>query len=193
MIEKIKKVINKIISGYNFGRSGFTIMELLVSFTMFTIIVSILTSIFIISNRSQRNIATIILVNDNTYLTIEQIARDIRDGKDFDFDDACFPNCFSFRDRNGHIVTFDHFDHGIRRTDLNLSPPNDQPKKITADNVDVVSFTVLPNNCSTDDSSPPVRLTLNLVVKPLGASDVSGFENHIQTTVSSRNLAGCTI
>lgn len=195
---KLYKLIKRYLNLKNYNSSGFTLAELLVAFTLFIFILGVLTSVFIISNRSQKNIQALVLVNDNTYLALEQIARDIRDGKDFKFDNAscsfpCSPPFFKFRNRNGEDIIYDYLNGSIRITNLNTGQG---PDNITASNVDIASFSVTPNYCIVDPSDPstaPVRITINLEVKPRNAPNSEGFVNHIQTTVANRNLATCTI
>ena len=172
----------------NSNNGGFTLVELLVSFTLFTIIMSIITSIFITSHRAERNIAALILVNDNTYMAIEQMARDIRDGRDFDFTSPildevnCSGNCFGFTGRSGEKIIYDldTGNHTIRRR-----VGSSLPKNLTADNVNVQSFSAISTCVS------PIKVTLNLKVSPKGLAGVAQFSNNIQTTVSTRNFASC--
>ncbi|MDP1689242.1 MAG: prepilin-type N-terminal cleavage/methylation domain-containing protein [bacterium] len=178
---------NSIFQIPNSSRSGFTLVELLVSFTLFTVIMSIVTSIFITSRRTERNIAALILVNDNTYMAIEQMARDIRDGRNFDFTDpfseGCSGNCFGFTNRNGEKVIYDLSNNSIRRRISPVTP--NSTRNLTADNVNVQSFSAISTCIS------PIKVTINLKVSPQGLSGVANFSNNIQTTVSTRNFAKC--
>lgn len=171
-------------------------VELLVAFTLFAVVLSVVTSIFVVSYRSQRAISELILVNDNTYLTLEQMARDVRDGQNFNFDlspdISCNSDCFAFLNRNGEYIVYDYdsTNHAINRikADFNSPTPFDQPKQVTARNIEVKSFRVTPNDCN---SGNPVRITLNLEIGPRNSPNVANFINRIQTTIATRNYAKC--
>ncbi len=185
----IKKVKIK-----NCNSGGFTMVELLIAFSLFIVSLSILTTIFLISNRTQRNISELVLVNDNTYLALEQMARDIRDGRDFDL--TCGSDCFQFKNRNGQDILYQYssVDSSIKITNISSGFSSES---LTASNVNVVSFLVTPNNCIVDPgneaATAPVRLTLSLEIRPKNAPNSEGFVNYIQTTVANRNLATCVI
>ncbi|MCL5017326.1 MAG: type II secretion system GspH family protein [Patescibacteria group bacterium] len=60
--------------------SGFTMIELLVAISVFTIIIAITSGIFITSLRSDRTSIALISANSDAELTLEQMARMIRKG-----------------------------------------------------------------------------------------------------------------
>ena len=70
---------------------GFTMIELLVSISVFTIIISITSGIFITSLRSNRTSIALIAANSDAQLTLEQMARLIRKGigNSFETDTIC--------------------------------------------------------------------------------------------------------
>jgi len=170
---------------------GFTMVELLVAFTMFAVVISMVSSIFITSYRSQRAIVELTTANDNTYLALEQLARDVRDGRNFCFVGSCFvgfncppPNRFMFTHRSGDKVCYRRgIDAGrgfLERRSGGIDG------SVTAGNIDIKSLKITPN-CGPD----PVRITLNLELGVVGLPAVEGIINKIQTTVATRNLATC--
>lgn len=62
---------------------GFTLPEVLISVGLFSIIIAITSSVFLISLRSQRNIIAAVNANDNLSFALEVMARDIRTGTMF--------------------------------------------------------------------------------------------------------------
>lgn len=153
---------------------------------------TIITSIFITSRRTERNIAALILVNDNTYLAIEQMARDIRDGRDFDFTNpfgelTCSGDCFGFTGRGGEKIIYE-LDTANQTIIRRIVSASGSSKNLTADNIAVETFAVTPLDC---DPLVPLRVTLNLKVSPKDLSGIAKFTNNIQTTVSTRNFASC--
>ncbi len=59
---------------------GFTMIELLVAISVFTVIITITSGIFIASLRSHRTSIALISANSDAQLTLEQMARMIRKG-----------------------------------------------------------------------------------------------------------------
>src|SRR3989344_1005361 len=66
-----------------FSKKGFTIIELLVAMTVFLILTTIAVTSFVRSLRTQRAVTSLIAINDNTSLTLEQMAREIRTARGF--------------------------------------------------------------------------------------------------------------
>jgi len=161
-------------------RSGFTIVELLVALTLFSIVVSIAVGGFVRALRIQRQLAAFVAANGNVSLAIEQMAREIRTGRDFS---SSRPDVLSFTNARGEQVVYaldDARDAVTRRVDLGDAAP------ITSETVivDALSFALLFER--TDDPYP-TRVTIGLSVAPKG-DNVGQSEVRLQTTISARSL-----
>ncbi|OHB22695.1 MAG: hypothetical protein A3J67_06150 [Parcubacteria group bacterium RIFCSPHIGHO2_02_FULL_48_10b] len=67
---------------------GFTLIELVVSASIFIIIATVAVGGFVGALRAQRQVAALIAANNNVSLALEQMAREIRTGRNF-----CEPSC----------------------------------------------------------------------------------------------------
>lgn len=65
------------------SRSGVTLIEFLVAFSIFTILIAIASGSFVRSIRVQRVALQLMAVNDNMGITIEQMMREMRTGYNF--------------------------------------------------------------------------------------------------------------
>ena len=167
----------------HYSLTGFTLVELLVAVFVFSIVVSIALGGLTQALRTQRQAAGLIAANSNVSLAIEQIAREIRLGKDFSTLGGGGNNCLVFTRYRGSIpVQVNYCLNGdvIEREEIG-GPFQSAPEGITANNVTVKSldFIVL------QDPSYPPRVTL---VVGIGAKDTSLKNNttYLQTTVSAR-------
>lgn len=154
------------------SRKGFTMVELLVSMSLFVIVISITSGVFIRSLRTQRVSVALIAANSNVGLAIEQMAREMRTGQSFS---ASGGSEITFTNAAGEPVSYR----------LNNSAVERNAKRITASNViiDNLKFILLP------DPSYPPRITITIGVSPANVS-VSGIVINLQTTVSSRIIGG---
>ncbi|MDP3901889.1 MAG: type II secretion system protein [bacterium] len=172
-------------------RDGFTLIELLVAMTLFVTVLAITSGIFIKSLRSQRTIVSLIAVNNNASLTLEQMAREIRTGICFDTSDSelNFINANRkyvvyrlnlLRDRTGYI----------ERSESDFIPPPDPDplsfRRITSDDVDVERLRFLLKGESTTDFEQ-VKITISLRVGS-SLAQLRDFFTDIQTTISPRVL-----
>src|SRR4051812_39727119 len=103
------------------GRQGFTLVELLVAITLFSIAISIAIGGFVRALRTQRELISLIAANSNASLAIEQMAREIRTGTSFDYvgcgEAAKICDGLTFKNANDEIVTYDlSADGSLKRT-----------------------------------------------------------------------------
>lgn len=176
--EKVKVISKKLIK----LRAGFTVVELIIAMGLFVVLISIVSGSFINALRTQRRIVALVAANDNANIVLEQMAREIRTGSDFDlrFDlrsdgDLIFTN---YKDER--ITYHLALNEGIERGVGNIG--SETFKKITADNVGVKSlhFTLCdPLDC------PTPRITLSVGVSPREAS-LQDVVLNMQTTISAR-------
>jgi len=158
-------------------RKGFTMVELLVSMSLFVIVISITSGVFIRSLRTQRISVALIAANSNVSLAIEQMAREMRTGQNFSVSGG---SEISFTNASGEAVVYRLANSAIERR-----IGTGDYKKITASNVVIenLNFTLL------SDSSYSPRITITIGVSPANVS-VSGIVINLQTTVSSRIIGG---
>jgi len=171
---------------------GFTIVEMLVAMSLFTVIISITTSIFIRSLRTQRYANALLAANSNASLAMEQMARDIRTGSKFCQDTGSVTDCgniingayekLSFSSATRGTITYarDASSGALTQTIYGKEAP------ITASNVTVkkLSFYVQGNILN---DSQAARITIVLQISAPGTPFADSAIN-LQTTVSSRNI-----
>lgn len=170
---------------YPSRRSGFTVVELLVALSLFSIVTAVATGAFIRALRTQRQLVAFAAANSNVSLVLEQMAREIRVGSDFQS-----PNMSELHLTNarGEHVTYE-FEEGelggrIERTVEGTSGQGTQ--QLTAENVNIRYLEFRLSTADPEDGYP-ARVVIAIAVSPLeqglGTSVV-----RIQTTVSARSL-----
>lgn len=182
---KPKRVLNPDYKDKNFVDSdkfvvsersrGFTMVELLVAMSLFIVVISLVSGVFVRALRTQRTIVALIAANGNAALTIEQMMREIRTGKSF----SVTGNELSFVNAKDESVSYNLGTDATKG--LGFLARNTQ--RLTAENVDVkkLDFTLL--------NTPPYppRITISLQV---GAVNAPASEPVIslQTTISARTF-----
>lgn len=165
-------------------KSAFTIVELLVAMSIFTIVIVLVVGIFIQGLRSQRILNHLMAINDNTALVIEQAAREMRTGYDFcppDADPACSPTLMNFVNFRGERVIYSFEMAGIARNGIVLTTP----EALITD----AGFILSQNDSDAnpdDNACNPWRTSIFMTVN---SSDPEIQQvSRIQTTVTSRVL-----
>ncbi|MDE2000963.1 MAG: four helix bundle protein [Patescibacteria group bacterium] len=162
------------------ARKGFTLVELLVTMTLFLVVVSIATSVFISTLRTQRETVALIAANSNASLTLEQMSREIRTGTGF----VMKGSDLAFTNAKSESVEY-HLDSGThtlqRSTDggATFLP-------LTADNVSVQRATFRLWNGDPAVPYPP-RITIALGVGAVGVPFTTSVAN-LEVSVSARSL-----
>ncbi len=167
----------------NRKKEGFTITELLVAMSVFTIVIVVIVGIFIQGLRSQRILNHLMAINDNTALVIEQMAREIRTGYGFcPADQPCSPTILNFTNFQAQPVTFAFNEDGsISRNGVVLT---------TAEAV--ISDAQFIFSQDDGDGNPdnnvcnPWRISILMTVRSVQPEITQSSK--IQTTVSSRIL-----
>lgn len=158
------------------NRKGFTLIELMTAMTLFLVVMSIISGVFIKSMRTQRMTVALIAANSNAQLTIEQMAREMRTGI-FASTPAGTSNSITFVNDDGVTVTY------------SLDAVNGQILKsgvpITADDVKVNNLVFVLYKGAPGNLYPP-RITMSLRVSAPGAFGPNQPVINLQTTVSSR-------
>jgi len=160
-------------------RAGFTLVELLVAMAVFSIVVAIATGGFIRALRTQRQLVAFASANSNVSLVLEQMAREIRVGREFSQQDR---ERISFVNGRGDLVTY-AYDPDLET--ILKTTGDGSPQPLTSQNVSVRNLTFLTQFLGEDDY--PARVTVRVGVAPKEVG-VSTSVIRIQTTVSARSL-----
>lgn len=163
----------------NSRKSGFTLVELLVAMAVFSIVLAIATGAFIRALRTQRQLVSFASANSNVSLVLEQMAREIRVGRDFT---QASGNTLSFTNGRGEVVTYQH---DAATESIIRTVGNNTPRPLTSENVAVRSLEFLGQFIGDDDY--PARITVMVSVSPQEIG-VDTSVVRIQTTVSARNI-----
>lgn len=183
-------------------QDGFTIAEVLVAAGIFVVVLGIVVGGFTNGVQTQRKIASLIAVNNNASLVLEQIAREIRVGRDFcvdvnETDGTCISPIANFDPANSEASTpalefrrlrgsqLAPVHYGWDGAQILRSEGTDVPSPITASNVKVSAFEFLVSNRIKPEY--PWRITIKMRVSPTNAAP-GEMEEDIQTTVSARFL-----
>ncbi|MEK7114752.1 MAG: prepilin-type N-terminal cleavage/methylation domain-containing protein [Patescibacteria group bacterium] len=155
-------------------KKGFTIIELMVAMTIFIVVISISSGVFINSLKTQRSVLALMAANDNASLTIEQISREIRTGSEFQTNGS--GDRLEFVSAGGNPVIYQLQNNSIRRNG----------EAITAGNVKV-EYLLFKLQGEAPDDRKSTRVTINLGVNAVGKG-LTDFVTNIQTTISARRL-----
>lgn len=173
-------------------KTGFTLVELVVAMGIFVILMSIATGGFIQMLRNQSIVVSLMATNDNMSLTLEQIAREIRTGYNFNKVSSTeleFVNSYNFKVK--YRLNEGAIEKGIEYSGIS------NYKKITADNVLISAFNINVcgkningtslGNCGSGGDSYLPRITLSLSITS-AEPDVKKLNifTDIQTTISAR-------
>ena len=158
---------------FNFqSKRGFTMIELLVAISLFVVVVSVASGVFIKSLRTQRQIVSLMAANDNASLALEQMIREIRTGRSFS--------------TNGSQLSFTNYLEEPVTYELDLGSIKKNGKSITASNVNVSYFNISLLGEGLNDGRS-TRATIGLGVSAKGSS-LESFVTNLQTTVSVRTI-----
>ena len=179
--------------------AGFTLVELLIAITLFSIIVSVAVGGFTGMLRTQRQISSLITADANVSFAIEQMAREIRTGSDFcplgssgvslctcpqtdpmtgalSCDDIAFVNA------EGQTVVY-ALQGGILQKSVDGGATYDA---VTATSITIPYFNVLVFGNTAGDHWNP-RITVQIGVAS-NDSTLVGQGLNLQTTVSARSI-----
>lgn len=196
-------------------KNGFTLVELIVAFGLFSIIVAVASGGFIQIIRSYRVAAALMAANDSMALTIEQMAREMRTGYNFcKIADSLEPK-IQFVNANNEVVRYRLNSSGnsraIERAVSDISAPvnfencsnaDDQwfnYEPITATNVAVAKLNIVAcgNNislnipldpCGSLTTRPRITLAFSITSAEPEVEKLGIFID-AQTTISARNIA----
>lgn len=169
--------------------AGFTLIELLVSMTIFVVVITIASGCFVTALKTQRAMVSLMAVNDNVSLEIEQMAREIRTGTTF-CPGKNDTNCklpansssatkLTFTNYLGQQVTYE-WDSNKGKLMRNNSP-------LTADNVSVENLKFIVSNNEINKATR-ITIILKVAVPKEGPVGVRNVSTDLQTTISARNI-----
>jgi prepilin-type N-terminal cleavage/methylation domain-containing protein len=165
-------------------QQGFTLVELIVAMSLFSIIVVVISGIFMQTVKFQKIVANRAAAIDNLGLAMEEMARGIRTGVYFprllDLENLSPQNSITFTDYRDEDVTYAL--EGDRIT-KNIEDYNG-PLAITSSNIEItdLKFILRGKNSSRDsgDDIPP-RITISMTAKGIYSEPFT-----LQTTVGAR-------
>jgi len=172
----------------DFSQTGFTVVELLVAMSVFTILLSIAIGIFVNGLKSERYLTDLMSVNNNSGIVLEQMAREIRTGYNF----ALGGDCSSITFVNGQktspgassITSYELEGGKIKRTENNVEgflTSSEILVKNLCFEIQKYGSTDIARRCS------PWRITILMEVDTRDA-ETNSKTSFVQTTVSSRVL-----
>jgi prepilin-type N-terminal cleavage/methylation domain-containing protein len=176
------------------NNKGFTLVELLTSLTVFVVVVTVASGIFISAIRAQRRALAYQELLDQTSYLMEYMSRAIRMAKK-DFDGNCMggdPNLnykisssggIVFENYNGDCQEF--YAQGGKLWELKASG---SPVELTSDNLEVLTFNIGSDDSWDQDDNLQPRITLFLHIKRVGTTPEEQPDIEIQTTISQRKL-----
>jgi len=164
---------------------GTTLIELLISLSIFAIFIAIAIGGFVQSIANQRILLKLAEATDNASLTLEQVTREVRVGTAF------------VTNGNGSILEFDRPDEDggglvtkhVRyewdsvQKSIIRSVDNGTPKKMTADSIEISSFSASVRERQ-GESGPPYLVTL--VIGVSASEKGRSFSTYLQTSMSGR-------
>jgi len=166
---------------------GFTLIELMVSLGIFSVVMLVATDGFIRSLRAERQASAFSLVNSNLSGVIEQMAKEIRTGKNFCTNGVLCPSSsqLSFVNANNKLATYCLENGSIKK---NIGADCSSGQEITGENVSVQYLNFIISGNDDNDGLPP-RITILVGANPKNKS-ASSYVVNLQTTVSSRVIGG---
>ncbi len=167
--------------------AGFTLVELIVALGLFSLLLLMTVGGFVRSLRTERQASAFTFVNNSLSIAIEQMGKEIRTGRNFC---ASGTSCqsssvLSFLNAKGAVITY-CIDSGTIKRNIGSDCPSGQ--KITGDDVNVQYLTLRMCDNQVNTGYPP-RITI-LTGANSKKQTPSSYNINLQTTVSSRSLAG---
>lgn len=189
--------------------SGFTIVELMVAITLFLVVISIASAVFLAGTRTQRAALGFLGVNQNVSQVFEQIERELRFAKESSIAQITYegiqfknPDLDRYVRYIRRVSTPQYGNNGYidRETadDSNFSVNSTGPFFVTGDqaNITDLKFYCLTDNAlspattplcngdpSTSSNPPPFKILVVLTVQSVGSNPI---ESHFQTVITPR-------
>ncbi len=156
---------------------GFTLPEVLISVGLFSIIIAITSSVFLISLRSQRHIIAAINANDNLSFALEVMARDIRTGTMF------------FSPLNEEISFLNYRNRGtiyrLNNETIEKSVGGGSFNALTSNNIRITKLNFILSGEKRYDGQQTRVTVIMRAISRFGNQEII---KDVQTTISPRNL-----
>jgi len=171
-------------------QSGFTMIELLITMSLFGILSAVVAGTFINIIRTQKTLMRLIEANDNASLVIEQIAREIRTGHEFSAshndEELCFTNAKDERVRYRYDNDAKTIVRAVGGVMDSCSSLRDQNALISNDvRIQFLKFYL--HGADSRGDNMPTLVTLVFTLSG-GRGLIENIEINLQTSISSRIL-----
>lgn len=173
---------------------GFTLIEIIVAATIFSIVISAVSSLLVMSLRGQRNIFIQQNLVDNTRFALEQMSRQIRMAQS-DETGVCTGTAGAMYSSGGTSLSFiDYQNPGncltyeLSGTKIKKQSDTGQPfVDLTADDININRLNFIVHGRDVRDSE---QARVTIVIEAEGANQSAGGLPGIllQTTISARNI-----
>lgn len=173
--------------------AGFTLIEILVTFSLFLIVTGAMSGIFIAAFRSQRQTIAFLGAQNNIRFALESMAREMRTGSGYQIITSSgeILTSGSGRGENGDLLSFvnqkgEAVRYRLQNNRLEKSSDGGSSyDAITAETVTIENFRfVLSGASTTDDLQPRVAISL----KARSQVGIQQSEILIQTSITQREL-----
>ena len=162
--------------------SGFTLIELIVSFSIFVVLVALTTATFAQTLRTQRIVSNLSVSMNEVAFVTEQIAREIRTGTDFNNIDS--EESIRFTNAKNEQVSYKRIGSSIARCVGSCEADLDY-QVLTSPGVKINALKFILKGNGRADGAP--RITI--VTAVIGPNDI---KVNLETTISARVIEGDT-
>lgn len=164
---------------------GTTLIEMLISLSIFAIFIAIAIGGFVQSISNQRILLKLSEATDNASLTLEQITREVRVGTAFvtNGDGSVLEFDRPDEDGGGLVTKHVRYEWDSIQKSIMRSVDNGTPQKMTADSIEVSSFGASVRERQ-GESGPPYLVTL--VIGVSASEKGRSFSTYLQTSMSGR-------
>ncbi len=162
-------------------KKAFTLPEILVSISIFSVAITLLIPIFINISRSYRAIAGFINAQNNLRFVLESMTREIKEGSDYQNTGT---GVFLFTDQDNKKIEYRLKDGVIYRSVSNTTYP------LTDNRLKVSDFKAI-LHCPNNDLTCQPRVTFIIKIEPTSEIDnekFSSFSFALQTSITQRKL-----
>lgn len=163
------------------NRGGFTLIEIMVSVSIFVIVAFIVTSVFLTVADASRKAQEIKVAMDNLSFALDNMTIKIREGINYD---QVGSNDFSFLDRNGDPLTYRLNETEGESGRLEFIDSLGQSRFITSEEVNIhgLEFNIVSN------PNEPERNRVTILVSGFAGNEITDASIfRVQTTIAQRN------
>lgn len=160
--------------------SGFTLIELVISLSIFIVLITLTTTTFVQSLRTQRLVGDLSVAMNEVSFVTEQAAREIRTGTDFK--NIAGEETIRFTNAKGETVSYKKINNGIARC-VGVCDADLDYKLLTSPGVkiDILKFILKGNGKA--DGAPRATIVISV-------AGPSGINVNLETTISARVIEG---